>query len=101
MGFDFEDDLQVDSRLDFQEPKMYKVFMHNDDYSTMDFVVEIIMSVFNKDLETAQKLMLDIHNKGRALMGVYTYDIAISKIEKVHQLSARKNFPLMCTFEEE
>ncbi|MCR4422335.1 MAG: ATP-dependent Clp protease adaptor ClpS [Spirochaetales bacterium] len=81
------------------EPPQYKVIMHNDDVTTMDFVVAILKMVFQKSHEEAVDLMLTIHNNGSAVVGIYSYDIAISKINKTHQLARANGFPLRCTYD--
>jgi ATP-dependent Clp protease adaptor protein ClpS len=82
-------------------PPRYKVILHNDDYTTMEFVVEILMRVFGKPLEKATQIMLNIHNKGKAVCGIYTREIAETKVETVHYLSAGRGFPLKSTIEKE
>lgn len=81
------------------EPKMFRVIMHNDHYTTMDFVVEIIIKIFNKQAAEATRIMLDIHNKGKGICGIYTYDIAITKILQVHNMAMQREFPLKCSCE--
>ena len=78
---------------------MYKVLLHNDDYTTMEFVVEILMTVFNKRFETATRIMLNVHQQGVGLCGVYPYEIAETKVETVHKLAREHGFPLRCTME--
>ena len=82
-----------------RKPPMYKVLLHNDDYTTMDFVVEILMKVFHMPAAKATQVMLDVHKKGAGLCGMYTYDIAITKVEEVHLLAKEKQYPLRCTYE--
>ena len=84
-----------------QLPPMYKVILHNDDYTTMDFVVKILMDVFGKSLEKATQMMLNIHNRGREICGVYPRQIAETKVEAVHSLAANQGFPLRSTMEKE
>ena len=82
-------------------PPMYKVILHNDDYTTMEFVVEILVSVFGKSLEKATQMMLNIHNKGKEICGIYPRQIAETKVETVHNLASNKGFPLKSTMEKE
>lgn len=82
-------------------PRRYKVILHNDDYTSMDFVVEILMGVFRKSEEEAHALMLKIHEEGFAVCGVYTKEIAETKVEQVISLARADGFPLKCTMEEE
>lgn len=98
---ELEDDVISETQEDIREPSMYKVLLHNDDYTTMDFVVEILMSVFNKPFEEATQIMLNVHHSGIGLCGVYTYEVAETKVETVDALAKEKGFPLRCTMEEE
>jgi ATP-dependent Clp protease adaptor protein ClpS len=88
------------AKFETRTPKMYRVILFNDDYTTMDFVVEILVSVFGKPAAEATRIMLDVHNKGRGVCGVYTRDIAQTKVTRVHQLARKNQFPLRCSFEE-
>jgi ATP-dependent Clp protease adaptor protein ClpS len=83
-----------------QEPKLYRVILHNDDYTTQDFVVRVIMAVFHKPAAEATKIMLDVHRRGRGVVGVYTYDIASTKVSQVHALARQNEFPLRASCEE-
>jgi ATP-dependent Clp protease adaptor protein ClpS len=83
-----------------QEPKMYRVILHNDHYTTMDFVVEVLMCVFHKPAAEAIKIMLDVHKRGQGVCGVYTYDIASSKVSQVHLMARNREYPLKCSLEE-
>ncbi len=85
---------------EIREPKMYRVLLHNDDYTTMEFVVEILISVFHKPAAEATKIMLDVHKKGIGVCGVYTYDIANTRVAMVHELAKKREFPLKCSIEE-
>ena len=96
----FESGFGVDSEPVLDEPRMYRVLLHNDHYTTMEFVVEILMKVFHKQAAEATRIMLDVHKKGQGVCGVYTYDIAITKVSKVHQMAKQKGFPLKCSYEE-
>jgi len=82
-------------------PSMYKVILHNDDYTTMEFVVEILLNVFGKSLEKATQIMLNVHHKGKEVCGIYPRDIAETKVETVHHLASSKGFPLKSTMEKE
>jgi ATP-dependent Clp protease adaptor protein ClpS len=88
----------VDQEL--REPKMYRVILHNDDYTTMDFVIEVLISIFHKPAADATRIMLDVHKKGKGICGVYTYDIAATRVSLVHQLARMREFPLKCSLEE-
>jgi len=78
---------------------MYRVLLHNDDYTTMDFVVEILVSVFGKPLDQAVMIMLNVHRNGIGECGVYTYEVAETKVETVHRLAAKRGFPLRSSME--
>lgn len=84
-----------------KEPDLYKVVMLNDNYTTMEFVVEILIEIFGKTEADARKIMLTVHKQGRGVAGVYVYDIAISKVEQVERKAKEKGFPLKCVVEKE
>ena len=84
-----------------KEPPMYKVLLHNDDYTTMEFVVEVLMNVFNQSIIEATGIMLNVHKQGTGLCGHYPYDIAETKVDTVHLLARERGFPLKCSMEEE
>ncbi|MBC8430841.1 MAG: ATP-dependent Clp protease adapter ClpS [Desulfobacteraceae bacterium] len=98
---ELEEGVDSEIRDDVREPPMYRVLLHNDDYTTMDFVVEIIMLVFNKSPEEAVNIMLNVHRKGMGLCGVYTYEVSETKVETVHAIAREQGFPLKCTMEKE
>ena len=82
------------------EPPRFRVLMHNDDYTTMDFVVRVLETVFFKSPSEATQIMLAIHRSGVGNCGVFARDIAESKIDKVHRLAKKSGFPLKCSMEE-
>jgi ATP-dependent Clp protease adaptor protein ClpS len=90
----------VGTEKEIREPKMYRVILHNDDYTTMDFVVEVLMSIFHKPAADATRIMIDVHKKGKGVCGVYTYDIAATRVARVHHLAQKREFPLKCSLEE-
>ena len=100
-GTEIEESVSSDIRDELLEPPMYKVFLLNDDYTTMDFVVEVLMFVFQKSLEEATQIMLNIHKKGMGLCGIYSFEIAETKVDTVHMLARERDFPLKCTMERE
>jgi ATP-dependent Clp protease adaptor protein ClpS len=79
---------------------MFRVILHNDHYTTMDFVVEVLMRVFHKTAAEAIKIMLDVHRRGEGVCGVYVYDIAVTKVFQVHEMARKREFPLKCSYEE-
>jgi len=93
-----EGDVKNDQEI--REPNMYRVILHNDDYSTMDFVIEVLISIFHKPAADATRIMVDVHKKGKGICGVYTYDIAATRVARVHQLAKKREFPLKCSLEE-
>jgi Uncharacterized conserved protein len=101
MATEIESEGAVLTRSDeeLKEPEEYSVLLLNDDYTTMEFVVTVIMTVFHKPLPEATRIMLDVHKKGKGTVGVYSYDIAVTKINQVHQLARQNGFPLKCTME--
>lgn len=94
-------ELEPEIRDDIQCPPLYKVLLLNDDYTTMDFVVQVLEGVFHKSPVEATRIMLHVHKKGSGLAGVYTRDIAETKIKKVHDLAREGGFPLRCVMEKE
>ena len=87
--------------LDLDQPKMYKVILHNDDYTAMDFVVAILMELFHKSRQDAEFIMLQVHQKGKAVVGVYTYEIATTKAQHVKRRAKEAGYPLLATVEED
>ncbi len=83
------------------EPKQYKVLLHNDDFTPMEFVVAILQSVFRLSETEAIHLMLYVHQHGTGVIGVYSYEVAESKVNQVHELAEKAQYPLMCSIEEE
>ncbi len=95
----FEEELEI--ALEVQEPQMFKVLLHNDDYTSMDFVVEVLQSIFHKTDTQAEQIMLQIHEKGKAICGVYSFEIAETKAQHVKQRAKQNEFPLLATIEED
>jgi ATP-dependent Clp protease adaptor protein ClpS len=94
------EEVRTGTRMDVREPPMYKVLLLNDDYTTMEFVVSILMHVFHKSPEEATRIMLNVHRQGSGLCGVYTRDVAVTKMERVHTLARENGYPLRCTMED-
>ena len=82
-----------------EEPPLFKVLLHNDDYTTMDFVVQVLQTVFNMPPDRAIQVMLNVHVKGIGVAGVYTYEVAEMKVAKTTALAREQEFPLLCTIE--
>ena len=83
------------------KPELYKVLLHNDDYTTMDFVIQVLMTVFHHETEQATRIMLNVHEHGVGVAGAYPYEIADTKARKVMELARAAEFPLLCTIEAE
>lgn len=88
-----------EQKHDTKEPEMFSVILHNDHYTTMEFVVEVLRKVFHKSVVEATKIMLDVHRKGRGVVGVFTYDIAQTKVIQVRKMAEEREYPLKCTIE--
>jgi ATP-dependent Clp protease adaptor protein ClpS len=82
-----------------EEPSLFKVLLHNDDYTTMEFVVWVLESVFNMPEEQAIQVMLNVHLRGIGVAGFYTYEVAEMKVEKTISLAREQEFPLLATME--
>lgn len=93
--------VSAESRRKVQEPPMYKVLLHNDDYTTMEFVVEILVVIFKKAQGDAVQIMLNVHQDGVGICGVYPFETAETKVESVHLLASENGFPLKCSMEKE
>ncbi len=91
---------QLEEELVAETPKMYKVYLLNDDYTSMDFVVDILMTIFHKSYQEAERIMRDIHKKDKGLCGVYSFEIAETKVMQVHKLAREQGFPLKSIMEE-
>ncbi len=94
-------EIKEKTKINIQEPKHYRVIMHNDDFTTMDFVVEILIDIFHKDNAEAKRLMLLVHKSGKATVGIYPYDIAVSKVQASKERAKQAGFPFRLTIEEE
>jgi ATP-dependent Clp protease adaptor protein ClpS len=106
---DWEDDLEdgndtgvaTETKKRIEKPPLFKVLLHNDDYTTVDFVVKILKLVFHKSMDDATRIMLSVHRSGIGVAGVYPYEIAEAKVARVAELARADNFPLLCTLEQE
>ena len=88
------------TKIDIKEPPQYNVVMLNDDFTTMDFVVEILMDIFHKDLVEANRLMMKVHKGGSAVVGSYPYDIAATKVNEAMARAKAEGFPFRLRLEE-
>lgn len=87
--------------IDIKEPSKYNVIIHNDDYTSMEFVVQVLVGVFKKQVVEATKIMFDVHKKGRGIAGNYSYDVGVTKIIQAMEMCEESGFPLKLTLEEE
>jgi ATP-dependent Clp protease adaptor protein ClpS len=100
-GPDAGEGTEVKEREEIKTPYLYKVYLINDDYTTMEFVIHVLEKVFHMPGVEATQVMLHVHKNGRGLAGVYTRDIAETKVATVEDLALQNGFPLKCTLEEE
>ncbi len=96
----FENHALKESKTKLRPPPLYQVLIHNDDYTTMDFVVHILETIFGKSPLEASRIMLNVHNDGVGVCGVYDFELAETKIEAVHAVAEQYEFPLKCSLEE-
>lgn len=92
---------KAESKAKLERPPLYKVLLHNDDFTTMEFVVFILETVFNHGESEAIRIMLNVHRQGIGMAGVYTYEVAEMKVDKVTNIAQLNEFPLLCTMEED
>lgn len=88
------------SKIKVKKPKQYKVVMHNDDYTTMEFVIEVLVSIFNKKPLEAERIMMDVHKAGKGIAGIYSYDIAMTKANTAMSWAKEEGFPFKLSVEE-
>jgi ATP-dependent Clp protease adaptor protein ClpS len=96
---DLEDAVRTDSAEEFKHPDEYMVILLNDDYTTMEFVVMVLMNVFHRSFVDSTRIMLDVHKRGKGVVGSYPYDIAVTKVTRVHALAKEAGYPLRCAIE--
>ena len=94
-------DVLTESKAKLEKPKLFKVLLHNDDFTTMEFVVWVLEYVFLRESADAVAVMLMVHNKGVGVAGIYPYEIANMKAEKAMNLAKAREYPFLCTVEEE
>jgi ATP-dependent Clp protease adaptor protein ClpS len=94
-------DVSLEAVYALDEPKKYRVILHNDHYTSMDFVIHVLTAIFHKNATEAQEIMLQIHEKGKGVCGIYTYEIAQTKVAQVSKIAKQNSFPLLATMEEE
>ena len=89
-----------EARPKLKKPPLYRVVLINDDYTPMDFVVEVLQSIFGMERTLATRVMLEVHTKGKGVCGVFTYEIAETKVAQVTTIAQQQQHPLLCTMEE-
>ena len=94
-------DVLTETKTKLEKPKLFKVLLHNDDFTTMEFVVWVLEYVFMRDQAEALAIMLKVHNEGVGVAGIYPYDVAYMKSQKVMNLAKAREYPLLSTVEEE
>ena len=97
----YEDAPVAEAEEKVEKPPLFKVLLHNDDYTTMDFVVHVLESIFNMPEDQAFRVMLNVHVQGVGIAGVYTFEVAEMKVAKTTALAREHEFPLLCTMEKE
>ena len=99
--YDFNDDLAVEeAKPKLKPPKQYKVILNNDDYTPMEFVIQILMTFFAMDHAKATRVMMSVHTKGKGICGTFSYEIAETKVDQVNEYSKINQHPLLCSMEE-
>ncbi|KHK04361.1 ATP-dependent Clp protease adaptor protein ClpS [Desulfovibrio sp. TomC] len=98
--YEDQPDMGVSVEDEVREPKQFKVMLHNDDYTTMEFVILVLVNVFRKNENEATQIMLNVHNNGVGICGVYTAEVAELKVSLVHRLAKESGYPLRCSMEE-
>ena len=94
-------DLELNEETIVKHPKKYKVLILNDDYTSMEFVIDVLMSIFHKSYQEAELIMLEVHKKDKGVCGIYTNEIAETKVMQVHKKARDSGFPLRAEMEEE
>lgn len=92
---------QTRSRSDVALPPLFKVLLHNDDYTSMEFVIAVLETVFRKSATEANRIMLSVHVQGVGVAGVYPFEVAETKVSRVQVIAREEGFPLRCSLEEE
>lgn len=95
-----QSDTATKTRPKAVQPPMFKVLLHNDDYTTMEFVVHVLQKFFQKSIEEATQIMLHVHHKGMGICGLYPFEIAETKVVQVVDYARKNDYPLQCTMEE-
>jgi ATP-dependent Clp protease adaptor protein ClpS len=100
-NFDHDEEVLTETKEKLEKPPLYKVLLHNDDFTTMEFVVFVLNSVFKRSEAESVVIMLKVHNEGVGVAGVYTYEVAKMKADKAMNLAKAQEFPFLCSVEKE
>ena len=102
-GKAFTEEVGIKEKIEIKikKPSRYRVIIHNDDYTSMEFVVQVLVGVFKKQVAEATKIMFDVHRKGSGTAGIYSYDVGVTKIDQTMEMCEESGFPLKLTLEEE
>jgi ATP-dependent Clp protease adaptor protein ClpS len=98
--YELDESVVAEEKTTLKKPPLYKVLLHNDDFTTMEFVIYVLQTVFQHNESDAVHIMLSVHHAGIGVAGVYTYEVAEMKAEKVKMLAEANEYPLLCTVEE-
>ena len=98
---DFSTGISVKSKVETKKPSMYKVLMLNDDYTPMEFVVEVLQAFFSMSRDRAMQVMLQVHQQGIGVCGVFTYEVAEMKVTQVIDMARKNQHPLQCAIEQD
>ncbi|MCC8380897.1 MULTISPECIES: ATP-dependent Clp protease adapter ClpS [unclassified Xenorhabdus] len=98
-SLNLEEFIEDKAKQALQPPSMYKIILNNDDYTPMEFVVDVLQKFFSYDIERATQLMLDVHYQGKAICGIYTAEVAETKAAQVNMYAKEHEHPLLCTLE--
>ncbi|QQS45896.1 MAG: ATP-dependent Clp protease adaptor ClpS [Acidobacteriota bacterium] len=98
---EFDDAVQTESRQKLKKPPLYKVLLHNDNYTTMEFVVWVLQTIFHHNEADAFRIMLQVHVQGIGIAGIYPYEVAEMKVSQVSAAAREFEYPLLCTMDEE
>ena len=96
-----DSDVATESELQPEEPRLYRVLLLNDDYTSMEFVVKVLMNIFHYPEQKAVEIMLHVHHNGVGVAGVFPFEVAETKVNRVHELARQDEFPLRCAMEPE
>jgi ATP-dependent Clp protease adaptor protein ClpS len=99
--YEYQIDNELAEETELEEPKKYNVLLLNDDFSTMEFVMDILIKIFRKSIAESETIMLEVHNNGQAICGVYTQEIALTKVAQVKNIARKAKFPLKAIVQEE